>query len=594
MKKVLFFAAAAAMLAACSNTDELASFQNVQNDQEAPVNFEVYTNRATTRAGLPGNNSAEYGVTTATLKTGAHSAAGFGVFGYYTSNSIFDTNSSMPNFMYNQQVLWNNTKGAWTYEPVKYWPNEFGDAAISDDLDHVTFFAYAPWQKVTVNTGVPTTDIDAAFVTDAVSTLTDDDAICKILFGATDFATWKAAVLASAVAAYNAANSTTYADFAAWKASTVPADAAAAAAAETAVDAAPADAKAEYQKGIEDRMADQKLNITQLSKNNATGDPIIKYVVDMHPNTSVDLLWGVAAAPAGTDPATDFAYEGITKKDGNPSSKIQAGNTFVDLTKQGDVSGKVKWNFKHALARLNVQICTVVDKAGLSEGTDEIGQEADGTKTSNTRVWLRSVKFSNAFAQKGALNLHSEDVDPSETDNAKRVEKAQPNWFDYDGSTELTFEDVVLFDGLKDGKEGTTNNIQKNETPLGINPILTQANPLYTGVPIKLTNLFEGSLTPDDPIYVIPDPNQTDEMEITVQYDIETADKRLAGLLSDGVTKGSSIENVISKSTGLKILPGKAYVVKIYLGIESVKYDVEVTDWVVGASDTDVTLPKNE
>jgi hypothetical protein len=590
MKKVLFFAAAAAMLAACSNTDELASFQNVQNDQEAPVNFEVYTNRATTRAGLPGNNSAEYGVTTATLKTGAHSAAGFGVFGYYTSNSIFDTNSSMPNFMYNQQVLWNNTKGAWTYEPVKYWPNEFGDAAISDDLDHVTFFAYAPWQKVTVNTGVPTTDIDAAFVTDAVSTLTDDDAICKILFGATDFATWKAAVLASAVAAYNAANSTTYADFAAWKASTVPADAAAAAAAETAVNAAPADAKAEYQKGIEDRMADQKLNITQLTKNNATGDPVIKYVVDMHPNTSVDLLWGVAAAN-GTEP---YAYKGITDKNGNPSSTIKAGDTFVDLTKQGDVSGKVKWNFKHALARLNVQICTVVDKATPGEGTDAIGQEADGTKKETTRVWLRSVKFTNGFAQKGALNLHSEDVDPLETDNDKRVKAAQPNWLDFDGSSELVFEDVVLFDGLKDGKEGTANNVQKNETPLGINPILTQANPLYTGVPIKLTNLFEGSLKADDPIYVIADPNQTDPMEITVQYDIETADKRLAETLADGVTKGSAIENIITKSTELTILPGKAYTIKIYLGIESVKYDVEVTDWVEGADDTDVNLPKNE
>ena len=45
MKKVLFFAAAATMLAACSNTDELASFQNVQNNQE--VNFEVYANLAT-------------------------------------------------------------------------------------------------------------------------------------------------------------------------------------------------------------------------------------------------------------------------------------------------------------------------------------------------------------------------------------------------------------------------------------------------------------------------------------------------------------------------------------------------------------------
>ena len=582
MKKVLFFAAAATMLAACSNTDELASFQNVQNNQE--VNFEVYANR-TTRAGLPGNNTAGYGVTTASLKTGIHSQAGFGVFGYYTSNSQFDTNSSMPNFMYNQQVIWNAGAAtpSWIYEPVKYWPNEFGNAAVSDDVDRITFFAYAPWQKVTVNTGVPTTDVDAAFVADAVSTLTDDDAICQILFGATDFATWKAAAQQTVVDAYNAENGTSYLNWTAYE----TAEPALAAAAEALIDAAPALEKANYQAGIESRMADQKLNITQLTKNNGTGDPVIKYVVDMHPNTSVDLLWGVAAAN-GTEP---YTFEGI---DNVADSKIKAGNTFVDLTKQNDVSGKVKWNFKHALARLNVQICTVVDKATPGEGTDAIGQEADGTKKETTRVWLRSVKFTNGFAQKGALNLHSENVDDAITDNDDRVDAALPKWLDYDGSTELTFEDVVLFDGLKDGKEGTNNNIQKNETPLGINPILTQAKPYFTGVPIKLTNLFEGSLTADDPIYVIPDPNQSEYMDITVQYDIETADKRLAGVLSDGVTKGSSIENVITKSTGLKILPGKSYKVKIYLGIESVKYDVEVTDWVDGSGETDVTLPKNE
>lgn len=584
MKKVLFFAAAATMLAACSNTDELASFQNVQNDQE--VNFEVYANR-TTRAGLPGNNGTEYGVTTASLKTGIHSAAGFGVFGYYTSNSQFDTNSSLPNFMYNQKVLWNDGQGAWTYEPVKYWPNEFGDAALSDDIDRVTFFAYAPWQKVTVNTGVPVKPdwTDPAEPANAFisGTLTETD-IITILLGFADKTALEDAVKDAKAVTLG------HADFAAWQtADMTAADAYIANDLATDVQDIIDFAKDAYTDGIKARMEDQKLNITQLTKNNGSGDPVIKYVVDMHPNTSVDLLWGVAAANG-----TDDTYKGITDKNGDPTSVIKAGNTFVDLTKQGDVSGKVKWNFKHALARLNVQICTVVDKATPGEGTDAIGQEADGTKKETTRVWLRSVKFTNGFAQKGALNLHSEDVDPAITDNDDRVKAAQPKWFDYDGSTELTYEDVVLFDGLKDGKEGTNNNIQKNETPLGINPYLTQAKPYYQGVPIKLTNLFDGSLTPDDPIYVIADPNQTEEMEITVQYDIETEDNRLADLLSDGVKKGSSIENVISKSTGLKILPGKAYTVKIYLGIESVKYDVEVTDWVVGASDTDVTLPKNE
>ena len=558
MKKVLFFAAAAAMMAACSNSDELEGLQVQENNQETPVNFDVYAGKAATRSGLPGGYDAteNYGLTTNTLQTGRHAAAGFGVFGFYTSNSEYDTNSSTPNFMYNQQVKYNDTKTSWTYEPVKYWPNEFGNAAVSDDVDHVTYFAYAPWQKVTVNTGVPvlpdfsatSTDPAKAFLDDYLAALTDNK-VAELL-GYTDYAAMETALGGAAAAA-----------------------------------AAVTEFKTAQETALKERMSDQKLNITQMTRNTATGDPVIKYVVDMHPNSSVDLLWGVAA---------DSNFKGIKDKDGDPTSTVKAGDPYIDLTKQGDVAGKVKWNFKHALARLNVQICTVVDKPTPGAGTIEIGTEGNGKVDNATKVWLRSIKFTNGFAQKAALNLNSEPVDATITADADRVKAALPKWLDYDGSSELAFEDVILFDGLKDGKEGTANNLQKSEVPTGINPILTQVSNSNAGVPIKLTNLFDGALTADDPIYVIPDPNQTEEMFITVDYDIETADKRLSTKLSDNVTFGSAITNVITKSTGLKIKPGYAYVVKIYLGIESVKFDVDVQPWIVATDGTEVELPANE
>ena len=84
-------------------------------------------------------------------------------------------------------------------------------------------------------------------------------------------------------------------------------------------------------------------------------------------------------------------------------------------------------------------------------------------------------------------------------------------------------------------------------------------------------------------------------MDITVVYDIETEDPSLAGLLADGKTHGSSIQNKIKKEnifSGNKIEAGKMYTVKIYLGIESVKFDVVVTDWVVGAT-AQPELPEN-
>ena len=589
MKKVFLFAVAVMMMAACSN-EELVTNDVQKTSGEVPVNFDVYVPRTvSTRAGLPGGYDAteKYGVTTNTLQTGRHKDAGFGVFGYYTDNGDYDANTSIPNFMYNEQVTYSagGTLATWTYEPVKYWPNEFGDAAQSDDLDKVSFFAYAPWVDVTVTTGTPITGGTTAsaptppdvvpfapaqvLITAAPYTGWSDAQweTQRIKYGIASFATpgvptdpEKQAVL-DAIIGYNAAAYTAYQDY--LTNATDP------------TKGLPAYRAAKLAYDIASAEQDQRINITQLTKNSATGDPMIKYVVDFKPVTSVDLLWGVAAD--GT------SYTGMDGK------TVLPGSCFIDLTKQDNVTKKVKWNFKHALAMLNVQICTVVDKVTPGTGATEIGTEGSGTVDNKTKVWLRSITF-GGFASQGSLNLHSEEV--------ATVAAAVPNWKDYDGSRELTFGEVTLYDGLKDGKEGTTNNVQKNEKPQGLNPDLIQQDALSTGVPISLTNLFYGetdnTATHDvnAPIYVIP----SDElMDITVVYDIETEDPNLAGLLSDGKTHGSSIQNKIKKENvfaGAKIEAGKMYTVKIYLGIESVKFDVEVTPW-TDAGSTDVELPKN-
>lgn len=61
---------------------------------------------------------------------------GFGVFAYYTDEKRY-SDAATPNFMNNQQVTYNGS--AWTYAPVKYWPNEA--------TDYVSFFAYAPYRE---------------------------------------------------------------------------------------------------------------------------------------------------------------------------------------------------------------------------------------------------------------------------------------------------------------------------------------------------------------------------------------------------------------------------------------------------------------
>ena len=553
MKKVLFFACAAAMLAACSNTDELATLQNVQNAQGTEVNFDVYASR-TTRAGLPGGFATpNYGVTLTSLKTGQHKDAGFGVFGYYSSNSEYDANSSTPNFMYNQPVTWSGS--VWTYSPVKYWPNEYGTGANSDDVDRVSFFAYAPFTDVTYSTGVPVAKTVVTTVTDPETEISEADALT--LLGATE---------------------ATKAD---WETNHPGLD---------------------FQATLNDQV--QNLNITQLNKNTQTGDPIVKYVVDTKPSTSVDLLWGVAA-----DGTLTLGNDYV----GEDGKTVKGGSCFVDLTKQNDVTKKVNWNFKHALAAINVQIVAAVDDVTQPANYDptttpskEIGTEGDGTVDNWTGVFVRSISF-NGFAMKGALDLYSDDVNS--------VADAQPKWKAYDGNNDLQFETVTFYDGLKDGKEGTENNIQKSEGISLLNPDLLQASSKEVagvwrlqgqgilptkdkGIPHnQFINLFDGANgDATAPIYVIPSGEQLD---IQLAYDVETIDENLYGLLSDNVAHGSNIENIIYKTDVLSgatmptIEAGYTYTIKIIVGLESVKFDVEVTPWDETTPDSQIGLPEN-
>ena len=158
MKKIYLFAALTTMFAACSSNESLDAGQEVvkeSSSQDASVGFDVYQSRSVTRAGFTGE------LTLDNLKKSKSEGGGFGVFGYYTDNNEYDP-QSIPNFMYNQWVEWQSdgsTSGYWKYNPVKYWPNEYGNNASADDQDKVSFFAYAPYVEVNPNTG-KVTDTD--------------------------------------------------------------------------------------------------------------------------------------------------------------------------------------------------------------------------------------------------------------------------------------------------------------------------------------------------------------------------------------------------------------------------------------------------
>ena len=119
------------------------------------VAFNAYLNRTTgaavSRAGQTGaiGNDALKG-----------SADGFGVFAFHGNDDwLYAAGTQQPDFMYNQQVKWDNDPShqVWTYSPLKYWPNETGSDAVSDNTDRLSFFAYAPYVAVMPETGELTT-----------------------------------------------------------------------------------------------------------------------------------------------------------------------------------------------------------------------------------------------------------------------------------------------------------------------------------------------------------------------------------------------------------------------------------------------------
>ena len=534
------------MMAACSS-EELASSGKNQDPNGDPINFSVYTPRNTTRAGVAGS------ITDGTLKTGIHKDYGFGIFGYFTAGTTYDQNAT-PNFMYNQQVKWDGEDNRWEYEPVKYWPNEYGNAAQSDDIDRVSFFAYAPWTEVTPSSGLP--------IYKPLSTDAEYDAFANSLglTGVTDLASYMTTY------GYTATNYGTDDD--------------AKTAAKAALDAIHADQI-------------QNKNIIELSKNNATGDPIIKYVVDTDPKTSVDLLYGVAAKTSATDYGTAIGANTVTIEEGKP---------FIDLVKPDYSTGTEKLNFwlQHALAQVKVTIDYAAD-VDLTNGTAPASSEV--IDADYTRIFVRSVSF-GGFAMKGALNLNS--TKTMKISDAYTV--GVPLWKSLDGTSDLTFDNIIFHDGRKDGREGATNGLQTSETPIGLNPKIIEnegdvvaatsttktkwGTTKTSGVTNVTQNLFGGT---GDFFYVIPR-NNGEGVSLTLAYDVETIDDNLAGKLSDNATHGISIENVITKDNifgaGIDFKPGYSYTIAIHIGMTSVKVDATVVEW-VNVAGINPAMPEN-
>ena len=480
-KKFLLLAAAAMTFAACSDNFESLQEQPPVEQQlgDGAIAFGAYVNRTTTRAGQTGTLlKGDYDTD---IQTGL-GRAGFGVFAYYTGSELYAADSYKPDFMYNQRV-YNTSKTpgtyTWNYEPVKYWPNEFGAGAVSDEIDRLTFFAYAPYVSVNPSTG-------------------------------------------------NVTNKST---------------------------TTPVTSAADDQYYTEDN-GDATTGIIGMSRNSASSDPYVKYAVSLAPTQCVDLCYGVAG--------TAFHREGL--------ADVAVDGNLVDLTKPA-TSDKISFNFKHALAALNVQIDAAVDALdpGTAIGTNANGDVENGGNT-KTRIYVRSIQF-EGLTDRGMLNLR---------DHA---------WYDMTTGQAGLSGTLTLNDGRSDGREAVM--VATNESNVALNPDIVQVgvstNP---GVTATAVNLFDDAVA-TNAIYVIP---TGQELRVTIVYDVETQDDNLSGYLSGSNTHGISVENAITQtvSSGFTLAAGQAYTLKLHLGMNSVKFDVnEIAEWPVAATEAETSLPAN-
>ncbi len=131
MKRALILSAAAALVfAACAKVEKVQT-----KTEDKPVNFGVYVPQ--TKAGEAGE-----------MNNAKLQSTGFGVMAYVKAGDY--DGSIKANFMYNQEVKYSSS--AWSYTPIKYWPNQLtddgttdGQGAWSQQAQKVSFFAYAPF-----------------------------------------------------------------------------------------------------------------------------------------------------------------------------------------------------------------------------------------------------------------------------------------------------------------------------------------------------------------------------------------------------------------------------------------------------------------
>ena len=473
-------------------------------------------------------------ITTATLK----STHGFGVMAYQTSADINSPIDSKPNFMYNQKIQWDNTKGYWYYTPVKYWPNGTteddnkvdeantngpSNTALSTNDDRVSFFAYAPWVEVSNNGGS-----SPNYSSSAEKTLDGRKAFLE------------AAVTTEGENISNLGN-----------------------------------------------------GIVALKSNDVAAAPEVKYYMPTATSTqAVDLIWGLRGSKSYSE--TDANNNTITTLGSSYNINLtkQIVSETVDFMFKHALS-KIGGSTSKTTSTKGVQQCgfkVVVDVDANGSGINGIDNQANylgsNFSAAKTLVTLNSVKIQDGLS---AYNDRTNNALPNE---ALASDLKNTGWFNlatgtwsnvaiidktnttttagatYNISAVPTGTDVWLLD--PDIKEnGVTNNTGADWQKAN------SGDQGYTGgaegVTTTAKNVYADGQ--DVPALMLIPGTEKQTLYVTVDYFVRTADPHLS-------TGYSEVRQVVTNKVELNNLnANKYYTLVMHLGLTSVKFSAIVTDW---------------
>ncbi len=239
--------------------------------------------------------------------------------------------------------------------------------------------------------------------------------------------------------------------------------------------------------------------ITSITSNSSLGAPKLTFKNSSDVENTIDLLWAVSK---------------------------QSGKALKDMTSL-DTNGEVNFNFRHALARLSLNI----QGAFASNSNENI---ADCNK-----ITVESITISGSFPSNGTLDL---DNDIAYT----------PQWENTSGETVFNISNKQIAESLRDGGDSKSTDSISGVTNVKTNLLANTSD----GKECYLTFIpSKGNLT------------------VSITYWLTTKDSNLA----EGYFR---VKNNAKKTiSDMTLEAGKNYSINVLIGMTGIQFDSNVAEW---------------